>query len=354
MVRFVREQLGRLAPCFVASALIALASCSSNSTPTGQPASSVSRALPAAGSELIFPPFAGFSGNLIVPTNDAAASTNVKLASYNLQPSRAPFPQSATREIGAELHRAATTPGGGTVIFWESLSFTQAVNFDTYPMTSFTLPGSMSPSTTGFSLEMLDGNSGALLNEWTGPTIVGQTLTFAASSGPGLQAVTGDTYWLELISTPFVGPTATPSGPTPTPSGPTPTPSPSVAPTATPTPSPSPSGPTPTPSPTPASPIVLSPTAGVVGNNSGCSGAPASYTFTATEAGYSGVLTATAPSFAPHPQQFTVSPASVSSGGTFTVTDSNPTEALGIWNVTVTDTLGNSAIESVTSAVCLP
>lgn len=88
MVRFVREQLGRLAPCFVASALIALASCSSNSTPTGQPASSVSRALPAAGSELIFPPFAGFSGNLIVPTNDAAASTNVKLASYNLQPSR--------------------------------------------------------------------------------------------------------------------------------------------------------------------------------------------------------------------------------------------------------------------------
>jgi len=241
------------------------------------------------------------------------------------------------------------------VIFWESLSFTQAVNFDTYPMTSFTLPGSISPTTTAMSVEMLDGNTGMLLNEWTAPTIVGQTLTFAASGGPGLPAVTGDTYWLELISTPIVTPpaTPTPAGPTPTPSGPTPTPSPSVAPTATPTPSPSPSGPTPTPSPTPASLIVLSPTAGVVGNDGGCSGAPASYTFTATEAGYSGLLTATAPSFGAH-VQFTVSPASVSSGGTFTVTDSNPTEALGIWNVTVTDTLGNSAIESVTSAVCLP
>jgi hypothetical protein len=91
-----------------------------------------------------------------------------------------------------------------------------------------------------------------------------------------------------------------------------------------------------------------------VGNNSGCPPVgPATYTFTATEIGYSGVLTATAPSFAPHQPQFTVSPSSGSNGGTFTVTDSNPTVALGIWGITVTDTLGNSAIESVTSVTCL-
>ncbi len=98
--------------------------------------------------------------------------------------------------------------------------------------------------------------------------------------------------------------------------------------------------------------IVLAPMAGGVGNNGGCAPTgPASYTFTATEAGYTGSLTATPQSGSA--KQFTVTPASVANGGTFTVTDANPTVATGVWSVVIMDSSGNTATEMVTSVTCL-
>ena len=133
------------------------------------------------------------------------------------------------------------------------------------------------------------------------------------------------------------GPTPTPS-PTPTPVGPTPTP----APTATPTPSPTPTGP-------PA--IVLSTyTLLLCGAGSG----PNTGTFTATETGYTGLLTATSANTA----IATVTPATVTSGGTFTVTEvaTQPTSGFGGapgTTIAVTDTLGHTSIETISPPYCV-
>jgi hypothetical protein len=177
----------------------------------------------------------------------------------------------------------------------------------------------------------------------------------AAAALIALAACSGST---SPAPTPFHQPTARPTA---TPStAPSTSPSASVAPSTSPTassaPSPSPTAtgaPTPSPSPTSsAAVIVLAPTAGAVGNNGGCPpDGPHSYTFTATETGYTGSFTFTPESGSA--AQFTVTPASVGNGGTFTVTDNNPTVATGVWSVVVKDSSGNTATESVTSVTCL-
>jgi hypothetical protein len=133
------------------------------------------------------------------------------------------------------------------------------------------------------------------------------------------------------------GPTPTPS-PSPTPAGPTPTP----APTATPTPSPTPTGP-------PA--IVLSTYDLIL---CGAGSGPNTGTFTATETGYTGLLTATSANTA----IATVTPATVTSGGTFTATEvaTQPSGGLSAapgTTIAVTDTLGHTSTVAITPPYCI-
>jgi hypothetical protein len=74
-----------------------------------------------------------------------------------------------------------------------------------------------------------------------------------------------------------------------------------------------------------------------------------SYTFTATEAGYSGKLTATAT----NPHDATVTPGSVANGGTFTVNSQNQPVFAGFANIIVSDSHGNTVTETVRLVTCL-
>jgi len=93
--------------------------------------------------------------------------------------------------------------------------------------------------------------------------------------------------------------------------------------------------------------IVLTPTSvDVAAQGSGC--AQLSATFTASEAGYGGNFTAVSNNTA----IVTVAPAN--SPSLFTVTSTTTTNGGPGTTITVTDTLGHSATETVQISICLP
>jgi hypothetical protein len=86
----------------------------------------------------------------------------------------------------------------------------------------------------------------------------------------------------------------------------------------------------------------------------GAGSGPNTGTFTATETGYTGLLTATSA----NTSIATVSPATVASGGTFTVTEvaTQPTSGLSGapgTTIAVTDTLGHTSTEAITPPLCI-
>ena len=129
-----------------------------------------------------------------------------------------------------------------------------------------------------------------------------------------------------------------------------PTTAPTTVPTATPTATPT-TAPTNTPSPSPSptsssSAIVLNPTSVVVGPvGSGCT---QTAQFVASEAGYNGSFSAVSN----NTSVVTVTPTQAP-GGSFTVTSAT-SQSQQSTTITVSDTLGHTASEPATIAICLP
>lgn len=254
MFAAVRKHVWLFAFCCATSVgiLVAEGGCSSSSTPgplaTATPAS-ITIALPTAGAALVFPPHKGFSGQLIVPANNAPAGTMVTVQSFTKAPSNAPSAQIVVPDDHTGRPHPMALPSGSQTIFLLEISYTQAFQFSQYPSHTFTIPSQFPTTNATFELELFVTNNNPQYT-WTDPTINGQTITFGPSSGQGQIVSQNVPYWEELVYIPNAGPSPSPSpstSPSPSPS-PTPTvsPSPTASPTTSPSPSPSPTG-TPTP-----------------------------------------------------------------------------------------------------------
>jgi hypothetical protein len=363
MLAVVRRYFPLIAICCVAFALGLVGACSSSMTPgptaTSTPAS-ITESLPAAGQPLVFPNHAGFSGQLIVPSNNAPAGTSVTVTVYTSPPPGAPA-QDASRHSLTIYRQPMALPSGTIPIFLGELDFSQAVGLANAPQVTITVPGHYSTSNYYFTLELWI-TTGNPQFTWSDPTISGQTLTFPQGTGP--LGVDTATYWLYLYATPIA-----PASPSPSPSAssspsPSPSPSPSVTPSAKPSPSPSPSvTPSASPSPTAAACnpvfstcVVTVSTAYIVFANVppaqwGCGTYPGSTNFTASESGYTGSFSASSTN---------------TQAATVTQTAPNAFTATDVWTypdgqsgpdfiVYVSDTKGNTTeIFGDFNAECLP
>jgi len=356
MSALLRKHLTVLAFCCVALALVAVAvgGCSNSTTPgptaTSTPAS-VTEALPAVGQPLVFPNHAGFSGQLVVPPNDAPAATNVTVKVFTTPLPAGPGTSDLARR---PLAIPAVLPSG-TIGIWEGqLDFSQAVNLANAPQVTMTLPSTYPTANYFFTLELWV-TTGNPVFTWSNPSVSGQTLTFQQGTGP--LAGDFDTYYFYLYASPL---TASPS-PSPSPSV-QPSPSPSVHPSPSPSPSPSVSPSTsPSPASSPCNPLFTTCTVSV--NTSAlpfpnvppaqwtCGGNPYQLNFNASEANYTGLFTAVST----NTQAATVTPSSLSQ---FQVTDvwQYPGGQAGPnFQVLVSDNQGNTTeLFGDFNAICLP
>ena len=177
--------------------------------------------------------------------------------------------------------------------------------------------------------------------------IAALSVMLAQCSGSG-----GNASSTPPTSRPTTSPTAAPTGtptarPTPTPTPrPTPTPTPRPTPTPVPTPTPTPTAvPTPTPTPTTGPTITFNPNPVIIsGIGTGCS---TSASFTASEPGYTGNFTGKVANTA------IATLAQSTTSGTFTVNSATTNNGPPNTSVTVKDSHGNSATETVDVSICL-
>jgi hypothetical protein len=352
MFGFVRKHLPLLAFCCVASALMALAACngSSSTTPgpmaTSTPAS-VTQALPAAGHPLAFPNHKGFSGQLIVPPNNAPAGTNVTVSVFTTPLPAGPGTSDVSHHPLSIFRQPMALPSGTTAIWEGTMGFDTAVALSASPTVTITVPSQYSTTTNFFTLELWI-TTGNPQFTWSNPSVSGQTLTF--SGGTGLVGVNGPMYYLYL----YVSPNASPS-PSPSPSiAPSPSPSPSIAPSPSPSPSSS-AAPCNPANPTAHCAITFNTVAIIFPNvppaQWGCGGNPYLQNFTAIEASYAGNFTAVSN----NTQLATVSQ---SAPNAFSVTDvwQYPGGQNGSsFGIIVSDTQGNSSVlDGDFNGICLP
>lgn len=165
--------------------------------------------LAAPGTAMPIPQVGGFSGQFIVPPNNAPAETTVTLVSYYVRPPSAPKPTTYRRAT------STVTLSGGTVLFWVSASYSSSFSFDAFPITSWHLREGTNTSGVSFYLETFDGTTDTLLDQEAASSVSGLTVNF-----PGTVATfpiaTGHTYWWELISAPTVREFSLTSGSGPT------------------------------------------------------------------------------------------------------------------------------------------
>lgn len=354
MVRSVRRALPIVSICLGALGISWIAACGGSSSTTPRPApkptpASITTALPAAGQTLTFPSHDGFSGQMVVPPNDAPAGTTVTMTAYTTPLPSGPGNQDATRHQLTYLHPMAA-PSGSTAIYEDTFDFSQALDYSNKPEETIVLPNSYPATNYSWTLELYITTGNPQMT-WSDPSISGQTLTFA--QGTGTLGGEQSTYYLYLYATPI--------------SSPSPSPSPSSSPSASPSPSPSPSlSPSPSPSPTstPCDPI-FSTCAITVSTNyvifadvpqsqwptGSCGPWPGTVNFTASESGYTGDFTAVSSNTG----AATVSGPNTSS---FTATDvwTYPSGENGPnFQVVVSDTNGNSTVMfGDFNAQCLP
>jgi hypothetical protein len=354
MVRSVRRTLPLVSFCLVALGVSWIAACGGSSSTTPQPApkptpASVTTALPAAGQTLTFPNAGGFSGQMVVPPNDAPAGTTVTVTAYTTPLPAGPGNADAKRHPLTYLHPMAA-PSGSTAIYLATFDFSQALNYANEPQVTMVLPNSYPAANYSWTLELWI-TTGNPQFTWSTPSISGQTLTFPQGTG----TLGGDqsTYYLYLYATPIAA-------------SPSPSPSPSSSPSASPSPSPSPSmspSPSPSPSSSPCNPvfstcIVSVSTAYVIFADvpqnqwgAGCGTWPGTENFTVSEAGYTGNFTAVST----NTNAATVTPSSM---GPFTATDvwTYPSGENGPnFQIYVSDSNGNTTeMFGDFNAECLP
>jgi hypothetical protein len=205
------------AGCF-ALGVLSLGACSNGSTSTTSSTpppktpkfAMTALPVPAGGTEVSLPPFGGFSGDFIAPSNNAGAGTVLVLTSYSAQPKSAPQPLAFRRRAMLVSIPDTVVLSGSKAIFWESLGTNIAFNFNAFPALSIAMPSTTNTTNVTFYLETINGTLNTLLDQEVASSVNGTVVDFPGAAGTfGLTP--GFTYWWEVISatpTPSPSPTA--------------------------------------------------------------------------------------------------------------------------------------------------
>ncbi|MBV8164906.1 MAG: hypothetical protein JOZ91_11650 [Candidatus Eremiobacteraeota bacterium] len=145
------------------------------------------------GTAMSIPPVGGFSGDFSVASNNAPSGTTVTMTSYDSEPAGAPVPEEVHR---GGFQRMVLTP---KAFLWVKFSFSNAISFDAFPISSWTLAPGTPTSGTRFFLETFDAVTDKLLAIEVASSVSGSTVSFP-SLDETFKVSSGHPYWWVLVS----------------------------------------------------------------------------------------------------------------------------------------------------------
>lgn len=175
---------------------------SSTATPTPSPnpnSQSVSVPVGSSAANQQLPTVNGFSGSLQLPGATAASGTTISVTATTTAPGNLPALQVRRRNAGS-----STAP---TAYFFESITPSANVTFDSIPGFTLTLPETIPTAGQDFYIAIFAPGQTSWQMQADGPAVVsGQTLTFPGIPGQTVTLNAGQTYWFAFYSIPSSAP----------------------------------------------------------------------------------------------------------------------------------------------------